>query len=291
MKRSSSLLAAEAVEPPVRDRGVPGHQVEQHPDTPLAGGLDERDQVVVGSVPGRDGQEVGDVVAGVAEGRSEARVEPDRVDAEPDEVVEVGQRPRQITDTVAVGIGETLRVDLVEDGIAQPGGGIRSAHPTCSTGTHAEPSQPTRDATRPTGRVCRGHAATASTSDDASQRLRPFNPGTSPNVARPVSPDVVASVAGVFAPPGHRSACGVSGGPDGCPARAGGMVMVVSFHPVLRAGWRRSGLRRSGRLTAPEQGFASATGSSRRHCATRSRSTPGSARSGHCWRVREGPDA
>ena len=40
------------LEPGVLDRGVPGHQVAQHPDTPRPGGLDERDQVVVGSVPG-----------------------------------------------------------------------------------------------------------------------------------------------------------------------------------------------------------------------------------------------
>jgi hypothetical protein len=117
-------------EPRVVGRGVPGHQVQQHPDATLAGRLDEPEQVVVAAVAGRDPQVVGHVVAGVAERGGEARVEPDRVHAEPGQVVEPGQRAGEVADAVAVGVGERLRVDLVEHGLGQPVGRRRgSGHP------------------------------------------------------------------------------------------------------------------------------------------------------------------
>ena len=104
------------------DRGVPGHQVEQDADATTSGGLDEGDHVVVRPVPRRDGQEVGDVVARIPERRGEARVEPHRVHTQPGQVVQVSERTGEIADPVTVGVRERLRVDLVEDRVAQPGG-------------------------------------------------------------------------------------------------------------------------------------------------------------------------
>ena len=63
---------------------------------------------------------VGDVVAGVGLRRHVERGEPDRVDAEFGEVVEVLGDTRQVADAVAVGVGERARVDLVDHGVPPP---------------------------------------------------------------------------------------------------------------------------------------------------------------------------
>ena len=107
-------------EPRVVDRGVPGDQVEQDPDPAPPRLVYEPDHVVVGAVPRGDPQIVRDVVAGVAERRGEARVEPDRVDAQPGQVVEVRDDAGQVTDPVAVRVGERLRIDPVDDRVPQP---------------------------------------------------------------------------------------------------------------------------------------------------------------------------
>jgi hypothetical protein len=67
-----------------------------------------------------DPQVVGDVVARVLERRGEARVEPDRVHAQPGQVVEVRERTGQVAAPVPVRVGERLRVDLVEHDLGQP---------------------------------------------------------------------------------------------------------------------------------------------------------------------------
>jgi hypothetical protein len=63
---------------------------------------------------------VGDVVAVVVLRRRVDRREPDDVDAERGEVVEMGGDPGQVADAVAVGVGEGARVDLVDDGGLPP---------------------------------------------------------------------------------------------------------------------------------------------------------------------------
>jgi hypothetical protein len=96
---------------------VPGDEIEQHADATLTGHRAERDQVVVAAVPGGDLQVVRHVVARVAERRGEARVEPDRVHAQPGQVVQVVDDPRQVANPVAVAVRKALRVDLVDDGL------------------------------------------------------------------------------------------------------------------------------------------------------------------------------
>jgi hypothetical protein len=63
---------------------------------------------------------VGDVVSGISLGRDVERREPDRIDAEVAEIGDLGGESREITDAVAVGVGERARVDLVDDGISPP---------------------------------------------------------------------------------------------------------------------------------------------------------------------------
>src|SRR5690606_24900638 len=84
-----------------------------------AGG--EGGEVMAGPVDRADGEVVGD---GVAEGGLRGRVErghPHRVDPEPSEVLESGRQPGEVTDPIAVRVGEGPDVDLVPDGVLPPG--------------------------------------------------------------------------------------------------------------------------------------------------------------------------
>ncbi len=116
-------------EPGVLVGGVAGDQVQQDPDALAARRLDQCGEVV-GRAVARGGCEVvGDVVTRVTEGRGEARVQPDRVHAQPGEVVEVLGDAREVADAVAVGVGEGLGVDLVQHGVGQPvGAGAGRGH-------------------------------------------------------------------------------------------------------------------------------------------------------------------
>ena len=69
-----------------------------------------------------DRRVVRDVVAEVEARRGVDRREPDRVDPERLEVVEMGRDPGQVADPVAVAVGEAARVDLVDDAAPPPVG-------------------------------------------------------------------------------------------------------------------------------------------------------------------------
>ena len=96
------------------------HQVGDHADAALVGGLDEVAHVVDGAVVGLDLEEVGDVVAAVAQRRLEERQQPDAVHAEPLQVVELLGQAAEVAGPVAVGVEEGARVDLVEDRRLEP---------------------------------------------------------------------------------------------------------------------------------------------------------------------------
>jgi hypothetical protein len=63
---------------------------------------------------------VGDVVAEVRHRRLEERRDPDRVHAQAGDVAKPLHDPRQVADTIAIGVEETARIDLVHDGAAPP---------------------------------------------------------------------------------------------------------------------------------------------------------------------------
>ena len=79
------------------------------------GGLDEVADVVDRAVVGVDREEVRDVVAAVAQRRLVERQQPDAVDAQPLQVVELLGQPAEVAGAVAVGVEEAADVDLVED--------------------------------------------------------------------------------------------------------------------------------------------------------------------------------
>ena len=83
-------------------------------------GLDEEPEVLDGAVVLVHVVEVCDVVPAVAERRRVERQQPDAVDAEPLEVVELVGHAAQVARAVVVPVEERARVDLVEDGVLEP---------------------------------------------------------------------------------------------------------------------------------------------------------------------------
>ena len=84
------------------------------------GGVDQLLDVLDGAVVGMDVGEVGDVVAAVAQRRAVERQQPDAVDPEPLQVVELLGQPAEVARAVAVGVEEAADVDLVEDRALEP---------------------------------------------------------------------------------------------------------------------------------------------------------------------------
>jgi hypothetical protein len=101
-------------------RGVVHHQVGDHAHPALVRGLDERTEVLDGAVVGMDREEVGDVVAAVAQRARVHRQEPDAVDSQPLEVVELVDQPAEVAGPVVVAVEEAADVDLVEDRPLEP---------------------------------------------------------------------------------------------------------------------------------------------------------------------------
>ena len=101
-------------------RRVVHDEVSDHADAVLVRLLDEDAEVLDRSVVGVDLVEVGDVVAAVSERRRIERQQPDAVDAEPLQVVELLRSPRKSPDAVVVRVEERARVDLVEDRRLEP---------------------------------------------------------------------------------------------------------------------------------------------------------------------------
>ena len=113
-------VRAGLLEPGVVARGVVHDEVGDHADAALVRRLDERVEVVDRAVVGVDRVEVGDVVATVPERRGVHRQEPDAVDAEPLEVVELVGQAAEITFAVVVAVREAADVDLVEARALEP---------------------------------------------------------------------------------------------------------------------------------------------------------------------------
>jgi hypothetical protein len=81
---------------------------------------DEVLEVVDGAVVRMDRVEVGDVVAAVAQRAGVHRQQPDAVDAEPLQVVELLGQPDEVARPVVVAVVEAAQVDLVEDRPLEP---------------------------------------------------------------------------------------------------------------------------------------------------------------------------
>src|SRR4051794_23322769 len=101
-------------------RGVVGHPVEEHPQPALMCGVEQPVKARQVTEERIYGTVVADVIAVVAHGRGEDGTQPDRVHAEVSDVVESLVHAGQIADAVAVSVGESPRVDLVDDAALPP---------------------------------------------------------------------------------------------------------------------------------------------------------------------------
>jgi len=63
---------------------------------------------------------VTDVVPKIALGRGKKRREPNAVNAQPRDVIELGGHTPQVSNPIAIGIGKAARVDLIEGRPAPP---------------------------------------------------------------------------------------------------------------------------------------------------------------------------
>jgi hypothetical protein len=108
------------LEPGVLVRGVVDDQLGDHPDAPLVGGAQQPLEVPKRPVVRVHAVVVGNVVAVVLERRRVKRQEPDRGDAEADEVVEAVDQSAEVADPVLVAVGEALDRKLVDHGIPVP---------------------------------------------------------------------------------------------------------------------------------------------------------------------------
>ena len=108
------------LEPGVLVGGVVQHELADHAQAASVGLGEERAHVSQRPVVGVDRRVVGDVVAVVASRRREEREQPQRRDAELDEVVELLGEAPEVADPVAVAVPERPHVDLVDDGVLVP---------------------------------------------------------------------------------------------------------------------------------------------------------------------------
>ncbi len=102
--------------------GVVHDEVDDHAHAALMGGVDELHEVGQVAELRQHRGVVGDVVTAVAQRRLEEGRQPQAVDSQPLEVVELGGQTFQVTDAVPVAVLEGADEDLVEDGAFEPVG-------------------------------------------------------------------------------------------------------------------------------------------------------------------------
>ena len=101
-------------------RRVVHDEVGDHPQTALVRLVDEGAEVLDRPVVRVDAEEVGDVVAAVAKRARVGGQQPDAVDAEPLQVVELLGETAEVAGAVVVRVEEPAQMDLVEDGSLEP---------------------------------------------------------------------------------------------------------------------------------------------------------------------------
>jgi hypothetical protein len=239
-------------------RGVVHHEVGDHADPARVGGLDQLGGRRRRPVVGVDLVEVGDVVAAVAQRRLVERQQPDAVDPEPLQVVELLGQAAEVAGAVAVGVEEAADVDLVEDRTLEPqrvgleplarlpGAGRRLVGPVRG-GAQADQAQ-LRAASGRQGQPAgspRTPPSTGTTSRLDLEDVRLAHPGLESDVVAPDPPLealVVEQVVDVkpAADPRWR------GRPPGPPAGLNGsMLTTVRSRVGARSAWRRRSARRS----------------------------------------------
>jgi hypothetical protein len=107
-----------------------GYQVETDFDPAPVGFTTEPIEVPVSPVARRDPAIVSHVIAGILERGHKTGVNPHRINAQPLKVIQFLNYPGDVSDAVSIGVVETLGVNLVKNGLFEPGGCIELVHMT-----------------------------------------------------------------------------------------------------------------------------------------------------------------
>ena len=116
------LAGAALFEPLVRVGGVRDYLVDHDLEAKLVGPGDEPVEILQRAEQRVNRAIILDIIAKILHRRFEERAEPDGVNAEICNVVEVRGNAVEIANAVAIGVGEGARVNLVNDRAAPPGG-------------------------------------------------------------------------------------------------------------------------------------------------------------------------
>jgi len=116
----AARVAAGLLEPRVRIGSVVDGEVGDDADAAFVGGVDKRNEVLDGAEFREDLAEIADIVTAVAQGRVVERREPQAVDTEPLQVVELFLDTLQRAGTSVVWVVESADEDLVEYGVLIP---------------------------------------------------------------------------------------------------------------------------------------------------------------------------
>ncbi len=100
--------------------GVIDDELGDHPDVAPVRLRDEPIEVLQGPVVGMDVLVIRDVVPIVAERRGVEGEQPQRIDAEPMQVVELLGEAGEVPDAVVVAVEEGAHVRLIDDGVLVP---------------------------------------------------------------------------------------------------------------------------------------------------------------------------
>ena len=101
-------------------RRVVHDQVGDDPDPPAMSLLEQLDEVVHRAELGQHRTEIPDVVPAVAQRRVVERRQPQAIDAQPRQVVELLDQAAKITDAVVVGVVECSNQHLIEHRFLEP---------------------------------------------------------------------------------------------------------------------------------------------------------------------------
>ena len=114
-------------EPGVLVRTVREDLVDQHLEAESVRARDQRVEILERAEDRIDPAIIGHVIAEILHRRREEGREPDRIDAEIRDMVELRGNPRQIADAIAVRIGKAARIDLIDACALPPGAGDTGA--------------------------------------------------------------------------------------------------------------------------------------------------------------------
>ena len=129
-RRGSSRELPRLQEPGMLIGGVVRNQIEDELEPALMRRLHQRVEILHGPEQGIDAGVIGDVIAEIDHRRGEDRRQPDRIDAERQQIGQPVDDPGEIADAIAITVLERARIDLIENAFAPPGFVVDSSETT-----------------------------------------------------------------------------------------------------------------------------------------------------------------